>query len=210
MTTCEDTTFERLLAHLEDCDGDPALSRHVAGCARCATRAAALRMQSLALTMLARRHRGLATVVSRSDRSHPGGFQPGFEDGSEEAVDDMSRSWVARGPGACLGAARDAGLTRFHLALRELFLACLTGASRPNDNDPSDVDQLVAELTVLSRRLSGLGLTLDATGLPTCAPTGHELKAVATPILDRIVALEGDSSWVARARNDLALADLTE
>jgi hypothetical protein len=223
MTSCEDITFEHLVVHVEDRDDDSAVGRHVFRCAHCAMRVDALRMQSLGLTMLTRRQRARATVDYRSaQRGHPGVRSA---DGDRDGVaHSLSSEWLTRGPGACLGAARDAGLSRYHLALRELFLACLTNATQASTlvadadrtavGDPGSPGPIVAELRSLAHRLSGLGLSLEATleattdadDLSNRWPGRQRLKAVATPLLDGIIALEGHSRWVVRARNALALA----
>ncbi|GEM_PF-2569470 len=112
------------------------------------------------------------------------------------------------GPGACLGAVRDAGLANFHQGLRELYRACLWGDPRRarqlgETSRPRCMGEIALDLTSLAKRLSGLGLAITADDLPTAMPSPQQVVETAGPLLDRITALEGPSPWVARARSAL-------
>lgn len=119
------------------------------------------------------------------------------------------------GPSACLGAVRDAGLASYHRVLRELFVACLWGdPQRAMQHDdpaplrtcsPRPVREIALDLTSLAKRLNGLGLAITADDLPNAMPSPQQVAETAGPILDRITALEGPSTWVAQAR--IALRD---
>jgi len=224
MTTCEDMTFERLLAHLDEPTSDQALLQHVALCGRCSARVLALRVQSLALAALGREHWGcsldpdtetdefgygtdspelapqlaseLASVLA-NDEEHPD---------PDAARDRDDRADL--GPSACLGAVRDAGLTSFHHGLRELFSACLWGDPRRarqlgEKTRPRRIGEIAQDLTSLAVRLNSLGLTVTADDLPMVMPSAPQVPDTAGLVLDRIVSLEGPSSWVARARKTL-------
>ena len=234
MTTCGDMTFERLLAHvthvthvthdshdgrgadLDEAASDLTLLHHVAFCDRCSARVLALRVQSLALAALARGHwtRDADSVSAEADHA-------GLCDGSYQTTDSRSDTdaeaasgrTAAGGPGACLGAVRDAGLTSYHQVLRELFMACLWGdpqrarrladPASPRSAPPRSVSEIALDLTSLARRLNGLGLAITAEGLPSATPSPRRVAETAGSILDRLTALEGASAWVTRARRAL-------
>ena len=211
MTTCEDMTFERLLAHLDEPTSDQALLQHIALCGRCSARVLALRVQSLALAALGREQWG----CSLDPDSETDGFSSSMDDDllcygtdSPELATALANDEADLGPSACLGAVRDAGLTSFHHGLRELFSACLWGDPRRarqlgEKTRPRRISEIAQDLTSLALRLNGLGLTVTADDLPMVIPSGPQVPAVAGLVLERIVSLEGPSSWVARARKTL-------
>jgi len=225
MTTCEDMTFERLLAHVthnahgDQGDGptsDLPLVRHVAFCDRCSARVLALRAQSLALAALARAHHARDGDTASAE-AHRGGLRDELHEPTGSHQEPGSGAASSRtadgGPGACLGAVRDAGLASYHRALRELFMACLwadpqrarrlDGSTPTRPVPPLSVGEIALDLTSLAKRLAGLGLAISAEGLPNATPAPSQVAETAGPILDRITALEGSSPWVARARNAL-------